>query len=192
MRLLSGIRVDIALYNGEPLRTDPIVSAVANGVNVVSTSSKKAAVIVDMDGTLVDVSSIRHYVREGQLPDGSYSKVNFDAFHKASGLCPAIWPTVDKVMHYWERRLDILIVTARGRQYDKVTRDWLYKYSIPYNELFMRDVGDMRKDVDVKRDILAEIEERWTVVHAIDDNPNVITLWEENGIPTTVVPGWED
>lgn len=153
---------------------------------------RKPAVIVDMDGTLVDVSSIRHYVREALLPDGSYSKRNFDDFHKSSLFCPAIWKTVDMVMHYWERRLDILIVTARSRDYDRTTRDWLHKYAIPYNALFMRDVGDFRPDVDVKRDILAEIEETWRVVHAIDDNPNVIDLWRENMIPVTVVPGWED
>lgn len=157
-----------------------------------STGIKKSAVIVDCDGTLVDVSSIRHYVREALLPDGTYSKKNFDDFHKASILCPAIWPTVDRLTYYWEKRLDILIVTARGRQYDKTTRDWLHKYSIPYNKLYMRDVGDFRSDVDVKRDILAEIELTWNVVEAMDDNPSVIALWEEHGIPTHIVPGWED
>lgn len=156
------------------------------------TETKPAAVIFDMDGTLVDVSSIRHYVREAMLPDGTYSKKSFDDFHKASILCPAIWETVDRLMYYWEKRIDILIVTARGRQYDHTTRDWLHKYAIPYNKLYMRDVGDQRADVDVKRDILAEIEETWTVVHAVDDNPNVIELWKENRIPVTVIPGWED
>jgi predicted secreted acid phosphatase len=153
---------------------------------------KPRAVIVDMDGTLVNVSSIRHYVREALLPDGSYSKKNFDDFHKASLFCPAIWTTVDKVQWYWENRLDVLVVTARGREHEKTTRDWLYKYAVPYSKLFMRDIGDFLSDVDVKRDILAEIEKTWRVVHAIDDNPNVIALWEEKGIPVTIVPGWED
>lgn len=145
-----------------------------------------------MDGTLVNVSSIRHYVREALLPDGSYSKKNFDDFHKASLFCPAIWPTMDKIQWYWESRLDILVVTARSWDYEKTTRDWLHKYAVPHTKLFMRPIGDFRADVDVKRDLLAEIEKTWRVVHAIDDNPNVIALWEEKGIPTTVIPGWED
>lgn len=153
---------------------------------------KKKAVIVDMDGTLVDVSSIRHYVREALLPDGSYSKKNFDDFHKASILCPAIWSTIDKVNWYWETNHDVLIVTARSRSYDKTTRDWLHKYAVPYTKLFMREVGDQRADRNVKSDILAEIQELWTVVHAIDDNPNVLSLWKDHGIATTVVPGWMD
>lgn len=154
---------------------------------------KRPAVIVDCDGTLVDVSSIRHYVREALQPDGSYSKKNFDDFHKASLFCPAIWPTLNRVHSYWSlERYDILIVTARGEQYRKTTKDWLYKYAVPYNKLFMRPLGDYRSDVDVKRDILAEIQETWNVVKAIDDNPSVISLWEEHGISTEVVPGWED
>lgn len=156
------------------------------------TSKKRQAVIVDMDGTLVDVSSIRHYVRESLQPDGSYSKRNFDDFHKASLFCPAIWKTVDLVMYYWERKLDILIVTARSDQYNQTTKDWLHKYAIPYNAMFMRKTGDYRPDVEVKRDILEEITETWNVVGAIDDNPSVVALWEEHRIPVTLVPGWED
>lgn len=157
--------------------------------------NKPRAIIVDMDGTLVNVSSIRHYVRNIPHDDeealGKRQK-DFDSFHKASVLCPAIWSTMDKVQWYWEARIDVLVVTARSRDYEKGTKDWLYKYAVPYTKLFMRDVGDFRSDVDVKRDILAEIEEKWRVVHAIDDNPSVIALWEEKGIPVTIVPGWED
>jgi hypothetical protein len=170
---------------------------VENGENVVSISDKwqkPRAVIVDMDGTLVNVSSIRHYVRDiPQDEDGvQRRKKDFDSFHKASLFCPAIWPTMDKIQWYWESRLDILVVTARSWDYEKTTRDWLHKYAVPHTKLFMRPIGDFRADVDVKRDILAEIEKTWRVVHAIDDNPHVIALWEEKGIPTTVVPGWED
>lgn len=152
----------------------------------------KPAIIVDVDGTLVDVSSIRHYVREAILPDGSYTKINFDDFHKASLFCPAIWSTVDMVQDAWERRIDILIVTARGDQYRQTTKDWLHKYAVPYTKLYMRPVGDQRADVEVKREILAEIQETWNVVHALDDNPSVIKLWEEHRIPVTIIPGWID
>ena len=42
-----------------------------------------AAVIVDIDGTLVDVSSVRHHV-------AGPGKRNFDAFHRESADCPPI------------------------------------------------------------------------------------------------------
>jgi len=154
---------------------------------------KKGAVIVDMDGTLVDVSGIRHYVRDTLLPDGTYAKdKDFDAFHKASVLCPAHHNVIDMCEYHWLSKRDILIVTARSEQYKKISTDWLYKYAVPYTKIFMRKVGDFRSDVDVKRDILDEIAQNWFPFHAIDDNPNVISLWRENGIPVTVIPGWED
>lgn len=176
------------------MNQDPTVLRVGVGEREVNmpVDKRNPAVIVDMDGTLVDVSSIRHYVREALLPDGSYTKKNFDDFHKASILCPAIWSTVDQVQEHWTRRQDVLIVTARGAQYEKTTRDWLFKYGIGYNKLFMRPIGDQRPDVEVKRDILMEILKTWNPVRAYDDNPSVIALWDEYKIPTTVVPGWID
>jgi cytosine/adenosine deaminase-related metal-dependent hydrolase len=56
----------------------------------------------------------------------------------------------------------------------------------------MRGDDDHRKDYLVKKDILDRIQKHWTVVHAVDDNPAVIQLWEENGIPTTIIEGWDE
>jgi predicted secreted acid phosphatase len=166
---------------------------VEGGEPVVSTPSKKKAVIVDMDGTLVDVSAIRHYVTATLKEDGSYDEhKDFDAFHKASVLCPAHHDVIDRVEYYWQQKCDILIVTARSEQYARTTRDWLYKYAVPYTKIYMRSVGDFRSDVDVKRDMLEEIQQEWDIKHALDDNPSVVALWRENGIPVTVIPGWED
>lgn len=142
---------------------------------------------------MVDVSSIRHYVSKSINADGSYNTCDFDSFHKASLFCPAIWSTVDIVENFWmNHKYDVLIVTARGEQYERTTRDWLHKYSICHTKLFMRPWGDFRPDREVKADILAEIEKEWNVVHAIDDNPKIIDLWRENGITTTIVPGWTE
>ena len=47
-------------------------------------------------------------------------------------------------------------------------------------------------DVAVKRDILAQIRTRWNPVLAVDDNAAIIRLWESEGIPVVVIPGWED
>lgn len=155
---------------------------------------KPGCVIVDMDGTLVDVSSIRHYVTRVRNEDGSYKNTrrDFDAFHKESVNCPAIWSTVDQVMYWWERRFDVVVVTARSDRYYRQTAWWLADYAIPHNALYMRSEGDYRPDYEVKRDILEKVRQKWSVVHAIDDNPAVIELWKENGINVTVVPGWRD
>lgn len=150
-----------------------------------------AAIIVDVDGTLVDVSSLRHYVLGAQKPDGSYNTKNFDAFHRGSVDCPPIEQTVKLVQQYADSGHAVLIVTARSDKYYPQTAWWLADHKIPHSDLYMRAEGDFRPDYEVKRDIYARIVKKWgTVVHAIDDNPAVIALWEELNIPTTVIPGW--
>ena len=42
-----------------------------------------------------------------------------------------------------------------------------------------------------KKDILDKINILWDVLHAVDDNPNVIRLWEDHGIPTTKIGTWD-
>ncbi|MER6526110.1 hypothetical protein [Streptomyces sp. NPDC001508] len=44
----------------------------------------------------------------------------------------------------------------------------------------------------MKRDILRQLRALYRPVHAWDDNPDVLQLWKEVGVPTTIVPGWDD
>lgn len=154
--------------------------------------AKRKAVIVDVDGTLVDVSSIRHHVRAMMNDDGTWKRKNFDAFHRDSVNCPPIQETLDHVAYWIEQGCEILIVTARSRRYYGPTAWWLAEHEIPHTEIYMRTDGDYRQDFIVKKEILARIEQRFEVVHAIDDNPSVLDLWESEGIETTRIPGWEE
>lgn len=145
--------------------------------------SKRPAVIFDMDGTLADVSAIRHYV--AQAPK------DFDKFHAESVNCPPHEWVAESARNLSRAGYDILVVTARKHRWRHQTAWWLGMHNIPSDALFMRADGDQRKDVEVKRDILASIREVWDVVYAYDDNPAIIALWRSEGIPVTVVPGWE-
>ena len=82
-------------------------------------------------------------------------------------------------------------VNARRHTWRHHTAWWLALHGVPSDALFMRGNDDARRDFEVKADMLATIRQAWDVVHAVDDNPAVIRLWEEHGIATTVVPGWE-
>lgn len=147
--------------------------------------------IVDVDGSLVDVSGIRHHVLP-MTDDGEYKQRNFDAFHRDAIDCPPIPDTVELVHKLHEIGLKILIVTARSQKYGRQTAFWLAMHGIPSDALIMRREGDMRKDVLVKHDILhSNILPAWHPVHAVDDNPSIIDLWSDHRIDVSVVPGWE-
>ncbi|MDB6425933.1 phosphatase domain-containing protein [Curtobacterium sp. 20TX0008] len=144
------------------------------------------AVIFDVDGTLVDVAPIRHYLH----PNRAFR--DFDAFHRVCVFCNPHTDVVSAARALHDGGVSVLVVTARRRRYERFTRARLTKHDVPFAKLFMRDDDDRRLDADVKWDILERIRRCYRVTHAYDDNPSVIALWASEQIPVTVVPGWDD
>jgi len=144
------------------------------------------AVIIDVDGTLADVSSIRHFLARDK------GSKDFHAFHSASIDVPPHDHVVRMLREFKRDGFAILVVTARSEMWLWHTLLWLDENAIPHDQIFMRQKGDMRADFLVKSDILRKIRfSGFSVQHAVDDNPSVIALWESEGIPVTTVPGWE-
>lgn len=144
---------------------------------------KPTAYIFDVDGTLANVDPYLHYVRG--------SNRDYDAFHEAS--IDAL-PNMEVMMMLNNAVSDkhaILVVTSRKEKWRGLTSMWLALNNARSHALFMRADNDNRPDYDVKKDILNKINNYWTVIHAVDDNPSVIKLWEENGIPTTKIGTWD-
>jgi hypothetical protein len=140
------------------------------------------AAIFDVDGTLCNVESIRHYV--------TAKPKNFEAFHAGSVNCPPHEWVAESARAIHGSGMPVLVVTARKERYWWHTTLWLRENWIPYHALFMRGDNDGRPDYEVKADILAEIRRFYSPVIAFDDNPAVLRLWREEGIPAVRVPGW--
>lgn len=153
---------------------------------VLNTSTpSRPAVIVDVDGTLCDVSGLRDWVT-GKRKD-------YHMFHTLSLEAPCHAWVVQQVQSLWDTGWDILIVTARSDRYMIGTVEWLERMKVPYHRLYMREAKDNRPDYVVKKNILDQIrQDGYNPYWSYDDNPNVIKLWKEEGIGVTVVPGWED
>ena len=142
------------------------------------------AVIVDVDGTLADVRHIRHHVAS--------KPKNFDAFHAASEFVPPNQQAVDFAVRHFQSGHRVVVVTARMQKWLPVTRAWLDRHlPVPFDGPFHRQDGDGRPDVQVKREIFRYLARHYDVRAACDDNPNVVALWTELGIPVEVVPGWD-
>jgi hypothetical protein len=150
----------------------------------------REAVIFDMDGTLANVSSIRHHLKKFDETRRRVIK-HFDRFHEESVNVPANPHVVNaaQVCHLFD--IDVIIVTARKAKWRNQTAMWLALNCVPSNALFMRGNDDNRKDYEVKKDILSQIRKEWIPIHAWDDNPAIIKLWKEENIPCTIVEGWE-
>ena len=100
--------------------------------------NRRPAVIVDMDGTLCDVSPVIHLQAE---PDG------FTAFHEGCAQCPPHRAVIDWCIDHHGRGHDILIVTGRDASTRELTQQWLAEHlPVPTAGLHMRPDGDFRSN----------------------------------------------
>lgn len=151
---------------------------------------KQDAVIFDMDGTLADVSSIRHHLTKFDSTSRRVIK-HFDKFHSESVNVPPHSHVVNAAQVAHMLGNAVLVVTARKHMWRNHTAWWLAMHGIHSDMLMMRGNDDNRKDYEVKKDMLNTIRQAYNVIHAWDDNPSIIKLWTEERIPCTIVDGWE-
>jgi uncharacterized HAD superfamily protein len=144
---------------------------------------KPTAYIYDVDGTLANIDPYLHYVRG---PEKDY-----DAFHSASINALPNYGVIQMLNNTVFDGHAVLIVTSRKEKWRGLTSMWLARNNIRSHALFMRTDEDHRPDYEVKKDILDKINKHWNVLHAVDDNPSIIKLWEEHGIPTTKIGTWD-
>ena len=112
-------------------------------------TNRPQAVVFDMDGTLADVSSIRHLVRGGNR--------NFDQFHQQSVDVPPNDHVVEMAKQAKAEGKKVVIVTARKAKYRNHTAMWLAQNDVPSDAMYMRHDKDGRPDYEVKKDILTRI-----------------------------------
>ena len=143
---------------------------------------RQRAVIVDMDGTLCDVSAVVHLQAE---PDG------FPAFNHACAHCPPHRSVVEWCVAHHSRGNAILIITGRDDWSRELTEQWLSEHlPIPIAGLHMRGDGDFRSNIVIKREIHSQLAQIFDIRAAIDDDPEIVGLWQEVGIPVAMVLDW--
>lgn len=146
-------------------------------------NERRMAVSFDADGTLWQTAPIQHYVA------GKYR--DFDSFHRLSEFCEPNLEVLEMARQAHDAGFAIIITTARNEEYREVTQKWLDKHEIPFENLFMRKDGDMRKDYEVKKDMYEqEVNPIYDLVRAVDDNVQAVQNWKDQGIAITVVPGF--
>jgi hypothetical protein len=139
---------------------DPTIGAVTD-------STKKPAVIVDVDGTVAQNTGRDYYDLTKVMEDTPIEPVcNLVRLLKKSGY-------------------DIIIVSGRENVCQDDTETWLKIHDIPYDAIFMRKAGDSRKDAIAKEEIYREhIKPYYSVAYTLDDRPVCVRLWRSLGLTT--------
>jgi predicted kinase len=129
------------------------------------------AIIIDVDGTIAKM--------EGRGPY-DYDKVKYDIPRNfvIAMIKGAIRLTGAKPV----------FLSGRDGICYQDTRNWISEaFSDGYVELYMRAEGDRRKDFVVKKEIFMEnLNDKYDVIGAFDDRPQVLRMWRELEIPNII------
>lgn len=135
-------------------------------------------VIIDIDNTL-SIATDRFKMAEKEN-----GKTDWDYVHSPENLIkdkPNL-PMVDLAKNYKENNFEVIVLTGRPESTRNVTKEWLQKYNIPYDKLYMRSWEDnFLKAPDFKRKIY-ETEIKDGVFCAYDDDQRIIDVWSDLGI----------
>lgn len=144
----------------------------------------RPAVIYDFHGTLADVSGIHHLL----------AVRDFDGFYKESLSCPPIESTALTAQQTHEAGYENLLFTGMPDRYADGLTEWLSRHGVPIDLIRMRTEEDgFKKSFVVKRRMYLEIVDLgYYVMRAWEDNPHDADLWHHQGVPVTLVPGWND
>ena len=135
-------------------------------------------VIIDIDNTL-SIANDRF-----KLAEKENGKTDWDFVHAPENMikdAPNL-PMIELAKNYKEDGFEVIILTGRPESTRKITKEWLQKYNIPYDKLYMRSWEDnFLKAPDFKRKIY-ETEIKENVFCAYDDDQRIIDVWVELGI----------
>lgn len=126
------------------------------------------AVLVDVDGTLAHIN-------------GDNPRDPHDASH-------AIEDTLDDAVSIvtamcYRHGYRIIILTGRHSGHLQVTKDWLAKNGVNYDEIYCRDEEDKRPDYEVKQELFDKhIRDKYNIKFVIDDRPSVCRMWRSLGL----------
>lgn len=166
-----------AIVNGELAGNGPMRDSCP-----VDIPTRAPAIICDVDGTLCDVRTIRHYVEQ---PAGTQRfRANFALFHSASEACPTFPQVTQLISALALGGYAIVVVTAREARWTELTERWLDLHGVRRAELITRRDLDYRPDAVVKAEICAEIQRRYEPRLAVDDRDDILAVWAGAHIPT--------
>ena len=141
-------------------------------------------VIVDIDGTLADLTHRLHHVTNGNR--------RWDLFETGVVDDKPITQIIDLVRALFHT-YRIVLVSGRSDATREATEAWLDKHSVPYLELHMRRAGDHRQDFIIKEEILDDlIKNGHDIAFVVDDRPSVVAMWRKRGITCLQCAEWEE
>lgn len=137
--------------------------------------------IFDIDGTLANAEHRLHFIIDH---DGKKTKApHWNEFLEAAKDDPPI-ASMCKLFRLLARSETIILSTGRREDQREMTEDWLARYDLVHEGLFMRPLGDYRSDTIVKPMVIRnefgrDIPDRVQTI--FEDRARVTAAWRALG-----------
>lgn len=128
---------------------------------------KPYCVVVDMDSTLCFNTTKRPWFGEGAAEGMKNDVENY-------GVCETVWALAQEY--------PIVVATGRDTSKSEVTKEWLEKHRISPTGYYFRTEGDYRKGVEVKREQIEKIMEKYNVLVIFEDCEPIVQMYRDMGL----------
>ncbi len=125
------------------------------------------AIIVDIDGTVADISNRSPH---------NYTLCKFDK---------PIKHVIDIVKMFYDKGAHVIFVSGRQDSCLEDTKEWIIKHNIvPDFDIYLRSEKDSREDIIVKNEIYETyIKGKYNILAIFEDRLKVCQFWHDNGFP---------
>lgn len=164
-RMYKGFCDVCAEWDFEELIYKREYKALLNNERVIADNLPKA-VIFDIDGTIAH--------NENRRSPFEWNKVGMDS----------VDPIVrNALFNYQQCGYKIVLLSGRDSICREETEEWLQKYYITYDDLFMRAVNDNRSDSIIKEELYKGfVATKYKVEVIFDDRNKVVSHWRSMGL----------
>lgn len=135
--------------------------------------SKPYCLVVDMDSTLCFNTTKRPWYGEGAAEGMINDVPNMGVLRLVEQW---VKPGPAAYSH------NLIIATGRDTSQEEVTKQWLAKYNIYPQEFYFRKQGDYRKGVEIKKEQIEKILEKYNIVAIIDDSEPIVQMYRDMGL----------
>jgi len=135
---------------------------------------KEKAIIVDLDGTLADIRVRLKHLQGARKDWKSFNKtIETDELHE--------WCREILLRFCYDHK--IIVVSGRTDELKTQTEQWLNKFKVPFDFLFMRSRQDFRSDNLIKLEIYEQhIKDKFHILFVLDDRQKVVDMWRAQGL----------
>lgn len=128
---------------------------------------KPTCVVIDMDSTLCFNTTKRPWFGEGAAEGMKNDVPN-------GGVCDVIFEL--------QKSYPIILATGRDTSQEEVTKQWLLDHEINVSEFYFRTEGDYRKGVEVKREQIEKIMEKYNILVIFEDCEPIVQMYRDMGL----------